>query len=533
MKIEEILTLIGGLSLFLLGMDSMGRGLESACGNKMKSIIKKLTSNRFVGVLVGMFVTAIIQSSSATTVMVVGFVSAGMMTLTQATWVIMGANIGTTVTGLLIALDVGFIAPFMAILGVFMMLFIKKPIINEIGKIFAGFGILFIGMDMMSSAMIPLRENQDFINLMTQFSNPLFGILAGMVFTAIIQSSSASVGILQALAISGVIKLDSAVFVLFGQNIGTCVTALLASISATRSAKRTTLIHLMFNISGTLLFTILCIVTPLVKFMESLTNDPALQIANMHTLFNISTTLLLLPFGKYLVKLTEKLLPEKKEKKEEIFKYLNRDMNIKIGNNSLHLENLKREIERMFAISLENIELSCDDIINKNKDNRDKIHSNEELIDKLNEGIIKHITANLNNEFNKSISNTYGAYLNISNNIERLSDHALNISELNDNLLDNKISYSPKVTDEIVKMKGICMNMFNIVFSKVEFEDCKTYENKIDEMTETFRNNMLNRLKRSVCTAEGSISYSTLLINFERIGDHLLNIAEEVQKITD
>lgn len=213
MQIADILTLIGGLSLFLLGMNLMSSGLEAAAGNKMKGILEKLASNRFVGVLVGMIITAVIQSSSATTVMVVGFVNAGMMTLTQAVWIIMGANIGTTITGQLIALDISWIAPIFAFAGVIMLVFVKKNFVNEIGKILLGFGVLFIGMDMMSTSMMPLRDSEAFVNIMTKFSNPFLGILAGAVFTAIIQSSSASVGILQALAISGAIQFESAVYV--------------------------------------------------------------------------------------------------------------------------------------------------------------------------------------------------------------------------------------------------------------------------------------------------------------------------------
>ena len=308
MSITNVLTLVGGLALFLLGMNSMGDGLEKSCGDKMKKILEKLTSNRFIGVLVGMFITMIIQSSSATTVMVVGFVNASMMSLTQAVWVIMGANIGTTITGQLVALDIGWIAPFFAFIGVIMMLFIKNVKVNEIGKVLCGFGVLFIGLNMMSSSMAPLRENEAFIGLMSKFSNPLLGILMGIIFTAIIQSSSASVAILQALAISGVVSLDSAVYILFGQNIGTCATALLASIGTNRAAKRTMLIHLIFNVLGTTLFTIICLVTPLTSFVSNLTpNNGAQQIANMHTLFNVTTTLVLLPFGKLLVKLTEKI----------------------------------------------------------------------------------------------------------------------------------------------------------------------------------------------------------------------------------
>ena len=235
-----------------------------------------------------------------------------MMTLSQAVWIIMGANIGTTITGQLIALDIGFIAPIFAIIGVIMIVFLKKPTLNEIGKILCGFGVLFIGMDMMSSSMAPLRDMPEFVSLMTKFSNPLLGILAGIIFTAVIQSSSASVGILQALAISGAIGLDSAVFVLFGQNIGTCVTALLASAGTNRNAKRTTLIHFMFNLIGTILFTTLCVTTPLTDLVKTISGDnPSQQIANMHTLFNITTTVILLPLGTYLVKLANVILPDK------------------------------------------------------------------------------------------------------------------------------------------------------------------------------------------------------------------------------
>ena len=264
MDITNILGLLGGLALFLHGMQMMSSGLEAAAGNRMKGILEKLTANRLLGILVGAVITAVIQSSSATTVMVVGFVNSGMMTLRQAVWIIMGANIGTTITGQLIALDVGVLAPLFAFIGVAMMVFLKKPQSHHFGSIIGGLGVLFIGMDMMSASMAPLREMPGFVSLMTTFSNPVIGILAGALFTAVIQSSSASVGILQALANSGVIGLPSAVYVLFGQNIGTCITAVLASIGTSRNAKRATIIHLMFNVIGTILFTVLCILTPLV-----------------------------------------------------------------------------------------------------------------------------------------------------------------------------------------------------------------------------------------------------------------------------
>ncbi|MEF2795442.1 MAG: Na/Pi symporter, partial [Hydrogeniiclostridium sp.] len=293
--VSILLGLLGGLALFLYGMQMMSSGLEAAAGNRMKQILERLTANRFLGVLVGAGITAAIQSSSATTVMVVGFVNSGMMTLRQAVWIIMGANIGTTITGQLIALDIGQLAPLFAFVGVALVVFFKKPQVHHYGSILAGLGVLFIGMEMMSSSMEPLREWPAFVELVGTFSNPLVGILAGTLFTAVIQSSSASVGILQALAVSGIVGIDSAVYVLFGQNIGTCITALLASVGTSRNAKRTTIIHLMFNIFGTVLFTVICMTTPLTDLIASLTpGSPDSQIANMHTLFNVVTTLILL-----------------------------------------------------------------------------------------------------------------------------------------------------------------------------------------------------------------------------------------------
>ncbi len=532
MDFNHVLGLVAGLSLFLLGMNSMGNGLENACGNKMKKILEKLTSNRFVGVLVGAGITMLIQSSSATTVMVVGFVNAGMMTLTQAVWVIMGANIGTTITGQLIALDIGFIAPIFAILGVILIVFFKKATLNEIGKILCGFGVLFIGMELMGWAMDPLKDSKIFTNIITQFRNPLIGILAGMIFTAIIQSSSASVGILQALAASGAIGLDSAAFVLFGMNIGTCITALLASAGTNRNAKRTTVIHFLFNIIGTILFTILCIATPIADWVEKLSiNNPPQQIANMHTIFNITTTLLLIPFGTLLVKLTNKILPDKVVQKESIFKYLVNDVNMRVGGTAVHLENTRLEIARMYQLCIENINYSFEALINADKDNSKKIEELEELIDKLNEGITKEITDCISLESNHQVSEAYSSYLNIAHNIERISDHAMNLLEYAEEFKNKNITLNELVINEIKQMQNICNEMFIKSFENNNLDEIESLEDQTDNMTKEFKENMINRLKTSICTAEGSIIYSNILINFERIGDHILNISENSEKV--
>ena len=533
MGITEILAMIGGLALFLLGMNSMGEGLEKACGSKMKTILEKLTSNRFLGLIVGAVITMVIQSSSATTVMVVGFVNAGMMTLTQAVWIIMGANVGTTITGQLVALDVGAIAPIFAVIGVVIILFIKnRPTLTEIGKILAGFGILFIGMDTMSAAMKGLRDSEVFVNIVSNFEFPLVGILAGAIFTALIQSSSAAIGILQALSTGGAVGLEQAVFVLFGMNIGTCITALLSSASANRNAKRATLIHSMFNVIGTMIFTLFVVVSPFVEWMQALADKPAAQIANTHTIFNIATTLILLPFGGLLVKLAEKIIPERKVKQESIFMYLTgTEPSMRVGGNAVHMENIRLEINRMYKLAYENIEISFNMLETSDYSNANKLRETEDLIDKLNEGITKEITESISHESNMGDSEKYSAYLNMSHDIERLSDHALNIVEYAEELKAKEIVLNPEVLVEIAQMKEVLHNMYELSLDKKNYERVSELEDVTDNLTVEFKSNMVERLKSSTCKAEGSVIYSNLLINFERIGDHLLNVAQSARLI--
>lgn len=311
MKFGDWTVLLCGLSLFLYGMHGMSAGLEAAAGQKLQRTLAKLTESRGKGVAVGTVITALIQSSSAVTVMVVGFVNSGIMTFRQSVGVIMGANIGTTVTAQMVAFDIGAAAPFIAFSGIILVLAVKNPRIGHMGEVLAGLGILFIGLEMMSGAMMPLRESALFLEVITKCSDPLTGIFTGALFAALIQSSSASVGILQALAVGGAVPFSSAVYVLFGQNIGTCVTAMIASVGMNRNAKRAMTVHLLFNVFGTAVFALLCAATPLTDFVKAWTpGRPALQIANMHTLFNIATTVLLFPFGNLLADFAERILPD-------------------------------------------------------------------------------------------------------------------------------------------------------------------------------------------------------------------------------
>ena len=539
MGITEVLGLLGGLALFLYGMTMMSNGLEAAAGNRMRGILEKLTSNRILGVLVGAGITAVIQSSSATTVMVVGFVNSGMMQLKQAIGVIMGANIGTTVTGQLIALDVGALAPLIAFVGVVFIVFTKRQILHHWGAIIAGLGVLFIGMDMMSAAMVPLRDSQTFVELVSTFRKPIVGILAGAIFTAMIQSSSAAVGILQALAISGVVGLENAVFVLFGMNIGTCITAVLASITANRAAKRTTIIHLMFNVTGTVIFTIICTRTPLVTFVESLTpSNTAAQIANMHTIFNIVTTLLLLPFAGQMAKIATRILPETEKEKEGGFylKYIKGfDMasDGAIGTSAIAAAEITNEIWRMADMVQKNVDRCFAAVIDGNADYLDEAEETEEYIDFLNKEILKKISHTVSNDQNPEAVATSTSLFRMCGNLERIGDHAINIVGYTRRMNESKIDLSDIAKEEVKKMRDICNDaMTHLLNNGHSAEErlifAASCEQRIDDMTEQFRDNQISRMQNGVCSGEACVLYSEMLSDFERIGDHILNIGHSL-----
>ncbi|MEG0565510.1 MAG: Na/Pi cotransporter family protein [Hungatella sp.] len=536
MSIALCLELLGGLALFLYGMQMMSTNLEAAAGNRMKDILERLTANRFLGVMVGAAITAIIQSSSATTVMVVGFVNAGLMNLNQAVWLIMGANIGTTITGQLIALDVGFYAPLIAFAGVVMVLFIKNKKIQNIGGIIAGLGVLFIGMGMMSNAMLPLRDSQTFVNLMTKFSNPLLGILAGAAFTAVIQSSSVSVGILQALAMSGLIGLDGAVFVLFGQNIGTCITAVLAAIGTSRNAKRTTIIHLLFNLIGTTIFVVICLTTPFVDWMVHLVpHNPAAQIANVHTVFNITTTLILLPFGNWLARAAVLILPDKKAETTDVDRWFEGVVSSQhvLGASSIVINELKVEVKQMMKLAYDNVCNSFTAIEDGCQAGLDEIEKIEDEIDQMNHKLSQKVSRVFTIELPVSDVAVVSHLFKIIGNIERIGDHAMNLAEYAYTMKTMGLFLSEDALAEVRELKSISLRAMK---SLVEMEDEKALqvlgeetvlEQSIDDTTVLYRQKQIDRLKLQTCNPETSIFYTEILTDYERIGDHILNIAEE------
>lgn len=533
MGIEVILSLLGGLALFMYGMQMMSNNLEAVAGNRMKQILERLTANRFLGVLVGAGITALIQSSSATTVMTVGFVNSGLMTLKQAVWIIMGANVGTTITGQLIALDIGALAPLIAFVGVMLLIFVKSKKAQHVGGIVAGIGVLFIGMGMMSDAMVPLRDNEAFIHLMTKFSNPVIGILAGAVFTAIIQSSSASVGILQALAMGGVIGLHSAVFVLFGQNIGTCITALLASVGTNRNAKRTTMIHLMFNVIGTVLFVSLCLVTPFTDWMIALTPDnPVAQIANVHTVFNLTTTLLLLPFGSLLVKLAVKLLPDRETQVMDADQWFEGLMASKhvLGVSTLAIAQISGDIRQMLETAAHNVGDSFQAVEGR-QSGIEEIEAREDELDLWNVRLSQKISKVLVLDQTPRDILTLNNMFSIIGNIERIGDHAMNLAEYAQTIKEKNLGFSDTARDEIKTMEGICGEAMDILLAAsrgehIDLTRAEELEQTMDDTTVQFRQNQIARMRVGHCNVESSILYSEMLTDYERIGDHVLNIAQ-------
>lgn len=542
MGVELLLGLLGGLALFLYGMQMMSNNLEAAAGNKMKQILEKLTTNRFMGILVGAGITALIQSSSATTVMTVGFVNSGLMSLNQAVWIIMGANIGTTITGQLIALDVGALAPLIAFIGVVLVVFVKNKKLQHVGGIVAGIGVIFIGMGMMSDAMLPLRNEPEFIQLMTSFKNPLLGVLAGALFTAVIQSSAASIGILQALAVSGVINLHSAVFVLFGQNIGTCITAVLASVGTNRNAKRTTAIHLMFNVVGTLIFIALCMVTPFVDWMIA-TNpaNPAAQIANVHTIFNIATTVILFPFGNTLVKIAKKILPDTQTKKvmdaDQWFEGLMASKH-HLGVSTIAISQIHEEIRDMLAMAATNVSESFKAMEQgPGEEGIQEIADREEEIDLSNVRLSKKISKVLVLDQTPQDIEALNKMYSILGNIERIGDHAMNLAEYAQTIQEKQLNFSDYAKNEFRVMDESCALGMELLRkaaageSGFTLEQIQQIEQKIDDITDNFRQNQIERMREGHCNVESSILYSEMLTDYERIGDHMLNIGEAYDAI--
>lgn len=552
MDIFGVLSLIGGLAIFLYGMDLLGEGLTGASGGKLEKILEKLTSSPIKAVLLGAGVTAVIQSSSATTVMVVGFVNSGIMKLSQAVGVIMGANIGTTITSWILSLTgiessnifisllkpTSF-SPVLAAVGIVFLMFLKKDSLKNPGKIMIGFALLMYGMDAMSSSVAPLAEVPQFASILTAFSNPVLGMLAGMLFTAVIQSSSASVGILQALCSTGILSYATALPIIMGQNIGTCVTALLSSIGATKNGKRAAIIHLYFNVIGTVTFMIVFYaLNAVIHFSFLNLTAQEFGIAVIHTTFNIITTAYLLPLRKVLEKLayaTIKLDDDEKRimdrRSENEFALLD-DRFLEAP--SLAVEHCKQVINKMADISRESLFISMSLIGGYDEEQALRVGELETRADKYEDALGTYIMKISTKNLKKEDSEMLNVMLHCIGDFERISDHACNICDSARELQQKNMQFSPKAETELDILSSAVREAVDISFdafksnSKNEADKVEPLEELIETLAVELKARHIRRLREGKCTIELGFAHSDILNNLERVADHCSNIAVDV-----
>lgn len=542
--VGNIFSFIGGLGMFLYGMNIMADGLQKAAGNKMRELLGYLTNNRFLGVLVGALVTAIIQSSSATTVMVVGFVNAGIMNLTQAAGVIMGANVGTTVTAWLVsandwagALKPEFFAPFVLGIGAFIVTFVKKESLKQKAEIAVGFGVLFIGLSFMSSAIGVYKDAPFFQNAFRVLgNNPVLGIVVGTVVTAIIQSSSASVGILQTLAAKGIVNWRSAIFITLGQNIGTCITAILSSAGANKTAKRAATIHLLFNIMGAVIYGVI------MTIFFSVFNDLATQhisstqISIFHSIFNVSVTIILFPFANLLVKISGLIIHEDAEEEddEDVEEMVLRHLDPRILETpSFAVENAVKEVVRMGDIVLKNMRRITKEATKEKPSEKQiaKVFHDEEVINHLEtmitEYLVKISHLPLTEKQSKIVNDLYYTITDI----ERAGDHVENIAEFMQNKTEKNLQYSEEARKEMGQVRAATLKTFNEAIRAIEADDpelakqARASETEMDQLEKTVRKKHIKRLGEETCVPEAGVIFLDVLTSLERISDHADNIA--------
>lgn len=536
MNVMHLLSFLAGIGLFLYGISTMGEGLEYAAGSKMKKILGALTKNRFIAVLMGALVTALIQSSSATTVMVVGFVNAGLMNLSQAIGVIMGANIGTTITSVLIAMDLDMIAPIALFFGVFVSMFVKKDIVKHIAHTVAGFGMLFWGLSTMSTAMEPLRDSETFIYFMTNYNNPVIGIIIGVIFTAIIQSSSASIGILQALAMQGLIPIDFAVYILLGQNIGTCVTALLSTVGAKTNSKRTAIMHLLFNVFGSILFLLITAFTPYTSLLGRISDSVSVQISAAHIIFNVVSMIVLFPCANIIIKVACILVPDREPEDSKLeFRFYDEHL---LNTPPVAVEQIGKEVVRMAYLARDNFDRAAKALINNDTSKCEKIESVEEVINFLNHGITRHLVKINALDLDYSDAKYIGRLFHVVNDIERIGDHAVNLSDAVSVRSSEKLAISEDAVKELEIMHKCIMELLNASINCFEKQELTVEEAKQIESLETVSDNLkekyqdahLMRLNKEHCETRAGMMFVNTLIDFERVGDHAKNIAFSVRK---
>lgn len=542
MTIFDILSMVGGLALFLYGMNAMGSGLEKLSGGKLEKILEKLTSNKYKAVLLGLFVTAIIQSSSATTVMVVGFVNSGIMKLTQAIGIIMGANIGTTVTSWILSLSgiesgnvlikllkPTYFSPILAMFGIIFIMFSKKEKKITIGHILIGFSILMFGMETMSNAVAPLKDVPSFTNLLLMFRNPFLGMLAGTILTAIIQSSSASVGILQALCMTGTVSYATALPIIMGQNIGTCITAILSSVGTTKNAKRAAAVHLYFNLIGTISFMIVfyCINAFVhFDFLEEMAGPAG--IAVIHSVFNITATILLLPLSSFLEKLAILTIPDHSENIVEKLEVLDPRL---LESPAFAIQQCKHVTERMANEAMTGLFTAMSMIGNYEEEKAKKVELIENQVDAYEDEIGNYLVKLSSKNLTNQDSHTLSMLLHCIGDFERISDHAMNIVETAKEMKDKEIIFSKKALEELEIYSRSITDIVSVameVFVSGDIKKAKTVEpleEVVDYLSTELKNRHIKRLRKGKCTIELGFVFSDIITNYERVSDHCSNIA--------
>lgn len=531
MGINSIIALLGGLGAFLFGMKYMGEGLELAAGPKMKELLEKLTRNRIMGFLLGALVTVVIQSSSATTVMVMGFINAEIMDLAQATGVIFGANIGTTITSILIALDVSGIAPICICIGAVMLLYAKKKRNRYIGQVVLGFGILFQGLHTMSQAMSPLKDSPGFQEFILNAKNPLLGFVVGVILCAVIQSSSAAVGVLQALAMQGLMPLYFAAFVVCGINVGSSTPPLLSALNAKNNAKRAACIYLIFNIVGAILFIPLTILFPIAQMIERVIPDPVFQIAVYHIIFKVVTGVILLPLVNVVVKWTYRIIPKQAHESAFRFEYIDPNM---VGSPAVLSLQVGREVERMCDMVRKNVSDAAEGLIQNDIMSANVIREREQVIDYLASEITDYLTKVNALQLPQSVSNYMGCVFHVINDLEQIGDHAIKILVQTEKCVEMGQAYSQAAQDELRQIYQMDMDLLDKTMKLFRGQrptpeswlDMKLQERTIMKLAVKAQSNHMERLQEKTCTFEQGLTFIESLNSLMRIVNHVMNIAE-------
>ena len=544
--IQSLIWLLAGVGIFIVGMNFMSEALEKSAGTGMQRLLGRIVSNRFSGVGVGAGVTAIIQSSSATSVMVIGLVNAGVMTLVQATSVIMGANIGTTITGILVALKNDYFNMAMYFLGFagVMMGFMKKEKVKLAGLLCSGLGLIFVGLEIMSSdqAFGNALIKEMFTNIFSVIDFPLLLILVGVVFTALIQSSSAATGVVITMVGTGVMELDLALFIVLGANIGTCVTALLACAGANANSKRVALIHFTFNVIGTALFTAIIWIfrQPVVDLLTSFFpgSDPMslqMRVSAFHVIFNVTTTLLLLPFVKQLVAFSQAVIWEKEtSEKVRALRFVDDHM---LAMPSVAMAQVKQEMDYMLSLAEENTRLSFTALQTGSSADSETIAENEEIIDYTN-GALTRFIIKLSAEISASDEATIGAYFHVLNDLERIGDHAVNFFDIAQEMHQKELVYSDDAKEELRTMCDTVLSMFAVAKDAFENNDLTRlpalteHEDRVDDMKTALTAKHYARLAEGSCSVTHSPYYTSTVLGLERVADHLVNVGYSIQNPT-